>query len=168
MSKHETQWTYDERGILTCSKKIRGKWYRCKSEVLVLNEKGEIFLAFKKNGRQYNIPGGGWDKDDVDDVETVIRETLEEAHMKICDIHYKTSYLKRYETVSPNNSWIGAYIKVYVATFDGMREDFHTKEIDRNRLIEKSGRWYKLAKVYKRLSANHQYALKEYIDKIKI
>ena len=155
-------WTYDERGILTCSVLIRGKWYRAKSEVLVLNDDNEVFLAFKGKDNKYKVPGGGWDKNDVDDVETVIRETLEEAHMKISDIHYKNSYTMRYESVNPKNPWIGAYVKVYVARYDGKKK-YDTDKVDRDKTIEKKGQFYKIKKVYDRLSAVHQEALKDYI-----
>lgn len=155
----DAKWVYDNRGILTCKVLIHGQWYRAKSEVLIVNDKSEVFLAFK-GGNEYKVPGGGWDKNDVDDVETVIREALEEAHMKICDIHYKTSYTMRYDKTSEN--WVGAYVKLYVARYDGKKK-YETDEIDRDKVIEKKGRFFKIKKIYDKLTAVHQEALKDYL-----
>ena len=150
---------YDKRGIPTCKVLIDGQWYRAKSEVLIVKDGKEVFLAFKGSGK-YKVPGGGWDKNDVDDVETIIREALEEAHIKICDIHYKTDYTMRYEKTTEN--WIGAYVKLYVAQYDG-KANYETEEIDRDKTIEKHGRFFKIKKVYDKLSAVHQEALKEFL-----
>jgi len=152
----QIRWEYDNRGILTAVVNIRGQWYRAKSEVLILNDNDEIFLAFK-DANNYKIPGGGWDKNDIDEVDCVIRETLEEAHMKIKDIKYKTSYVERYE--HSNGSWIGCYVKVFIARYDG-KAKFHTDTVDVDKTIRKKGQWYKLKKVFDKLKAPHQEALR--------
>ena len=162
MGKNKFEWVKNKNGEPTRIICIRGRWYRCKSEVLILKPNGSIFLAFHKDGKKYTIPGGGWSVDDIDDVDTVIRETLEEAHMKICDIHYKTSYINRYKNIDQREPWIGEFIKLYVATYDGTT-DFQTRKEDINKLIKNHGKWYVLKKIYPILKAQHQEALKDYI-----
>ena len=165
--KYPHDWVYDNRGILTCRLRIHGQLYRAKSEVLILNEdETEVFLAFKKNGYDYKVPGGGWDKNDVDDVETVIREALEEAHIRIKDIKYVTSYTGRY-TEKSRGEWIGPFVKLYVGKYDG-KVDYHTAKEDEDKTIKKRGQFYEIKKIYDRLSAVHQEALAPYLKDRKI
>lgn len=103
--------------ILTFSSKP-GKIYRGRVEVIILNEKNEIYMVTHKDG-SYRIPGGSIEKDRSYKYQ-VEKESEEEARIKLGKIfNTGISYFRYFDRKYANCPihWDGTYSKVFVAYF---------------------------------------------------
>ena len=142
--------------------KIKGfdKWLRGRSELLIM-DKDKVYL--KKDNKGYSIPGGGWEKDEDHNL-SAIRETNEEARIKVKNVSYVGSYASFFEPkdwvkerISEENWWYGEYTELYIGEYDGEFKG-HVDKIDQDKAME-SGKFYNIKSVYKDLISVHQEAL---------
>ena len=142
--------------------KIKGfnKWLRGRSELLII-DKDKVYL--KKDNKGYSIPGGGWEKDEDHNL-SAIRETNEEARIKVKNVSYVGAYASFFEPkdwvkerISEENWWYGEYTELYIGEYDGEFKG-HVDKIDQDKKME-SGKFYDIKSVYKDLISVHQEAL---------
>jgi 8-oxo-dGTP pyrophosphatase MutT (NUDIX family) len=147
--------------------KIKGfnKWLRGRSELLII-DKDKVYL--KKDNKGYSIPGGGWEKDEDHNL-SAIRETNEEARIKVKNVSYVGSYASFFEPkdwvkerISEENWWYGEYTELYIGEYDGEFKG-HVDKIDQDKKME-SGKFYDIKSVYKDLISVHQEALDNIIN----
>ncbi len=145
---------YSTDGIWNNIKWIDGKAYRERVEVLIFNEKGEVFLELKpeKENIGYRIPGGGVEpKLGRSNIEQVYEEAKEETRMLIKNIiDPKITYI--YLNPPNNTSWlkeknlpyIGYFAHVYIAEFDKYFKG-RIKKIDSDEGFVKNGKFYPIS-----------------------
>ncbi len=96
-----------------------GKIFRVRVEVLIFNEKNEVYMVTYKDGK-YRIPGGGIEKDRSLKYQ-VEKESEEEARIMLGKIEYTgVSYFKIFKDEKFKNCkvhWDGVFNKVYIANF---------------------------------------------------
>lgn len=147
---------------------------RGRSEMLLINPVRNLIFLELKDDSEYNIPGGGWDKDEPHD-RTAIRETEEEVYYKVKDVMYYAptlcynsepeEWIKKH-VKDEKNWWTGYYSEVYVGSVDG-KFTGKVAAVDKDSLAKK-GKWHKIIDVYDKLSEAHQKALKQYYDTQKL
>jgi ribosomal protein S18 acetylase RimI-like enzyme len=149
--------------IYNVNVKIKGfnKWLRGRSELLVIKD-NKIYLK-KDSKKGYSIPGGGWEENEDHNL-AAIRETNEEAKIKVKNVNYVCSYAAYFppkdwvkERISEENWWYGEYIELYIGEYDG---EFKGKieDIDKSDYMA-SGKFYDIKSVYKDLIPQHQKAI---------
>ena len=158
----ETYGFVSSNNIYNENVKIKGfnKWLRGRSELLII-DKDKVYL--KKDNKGYSIPGGGWEKDEDHNL-SAIRETNEEARIKVKNVSYVGSYASFFEPkdwvkerISEENWWYGEYTELYIGEYDGEFKG-HVDKIDQDKKME-SGKFYDIKSVYKDLISVHQEAL---------
>lgn len=137
-----------------------GKIFRARVEVLIFNEKNEIYMVTYKGGN-YRIPGGGIEKDRSLKYQ-VEKESEEEARIMLGKIQYTgISYFKVFKDEKFKNCkvhWDGIYNKVYVADF----KDWYCgsiKESVRDYDMYNSGRFVPFERAVNILNRFHKKAL---------
>lgn len=159
-------------GIYNENVKIKGfdKWLRGRSELLII-DKGKVYLK-KDPKKGYSIPGGGWEKDEDHNL-SAIRETNEEARIKVKNVNYVSSYVAYFppkdwvkEKISEENWWYGEYIELYIGEYDGQYKG-EVEKIDQDKAME-SGKFYDIKSVYNDLIPVHQEALSYIINEASI
>ena len=177
----ETYGFKSSNNIYNVNVKIKGfdKWLRGRSELLIIKD-NKIYLK-KDSKKGYSIPGGGWDENEDHNL-SAIRETNEEAKIKVKNVNYVSSYVAYFppkdwvkERISEENWWYGEYIELYIGEYDG---EFKGKieDVDKSDYMA-SGKFYDIKSVYKDLIPQHQKAidnimhetvvLESYIEEIK-
>lgn len=158
----ETYGFISSNNIYNENVKIKGfnKWLRGRSELLII-DKDKVYL--KKDNKGYSIPGGGWEKDEDHNL-SAIRETNEEARIKVKNVSYVGSYASFFEPkdwvkerISEENWWYGEYTELYIGEYDGEFKG-HVDKIDQDKAME-SGKFYNIKSVYNDLIPVHQEAL---------
>jgi ribosomal protein S18 acetylase RimI-like enzyme len=159
----ETYGFKSSNNIYNVNVKIKGfnKWLRGRSELLVIKD-NKIYLK-KDSKKGYSIPGGGWEENEDHNL-SAIRETNEEAKIKVKNVNYVCSYAAYFppkdwvkERISEENWWYGEYIELYIGEYDG---EFKGKieDIDKSDYMA-SGKFYDIKSVYKDLIPQHQKAI---------
>jgi len=155
-------------GIYNENVKIKGfnKWLRGRSELLII-DKDKVYLK-KDPKKGYSIPGGGWEKDEDHNL-SAIRETNEEARIKVKNVSYVYSYASFFdpkdwvkEKISKENWWYGEYSELYIGEYDGQYKG-EVEKIDQDKAME-SGKFYDIKSIYNDLIPVHQEALSSIID----
>lgn len=155
-------------GIYNENVKIKGfdKWLRGRSELLII-DKGKVYLK-KDPKKGYSIPGGGWEKDEDHNL-SAIRETNEEARIKVKNVNYVSSYVAYFppkdwvkERISEENWWYGEYIELYIGEYDGQYKG-KVDKIDQDKAME-SGKFYDIKSIYNDLIPVHQEALSNIVN----
>ena len=159
-------------GIYNENVKIKGfnKWLRGRSELLILD--GDKLYLKKDSKKGYSIPGGGWEKDEDHNL-SAIRETNEEARIKVKNVNYVSSYVAYFppkdwvkEKISEENWWYGEYIELYIGEYDGQYKG-KVEKIDQDKAME-SGKFYDIKSIYNDLIPVHQEALSDIINEASI
>ena len=155
-------------GIYNENVKIKGfnKWLRGRSELLII-DKDKLYLK-KDSKKGYSIPGGGWEKDEDHNL-SAIRETNEEARIKVKNVSYVCSYASFFdpkdwvkEKISEENWWYGEYTELYIGEYDGQYKG-EVDKIDQDKAME-SGKFYDIKSIYNDLIPVHQEALSSIIN----
>lgn len=157
-------------GAYNACVKVKGvdKPLRGRSEILII--KGDqVFIKFKEKNK-YDLPGGGWEKDEGHKTSAV-REAMEEARIECKNVEYLDTYVEVFD--EPKNWvkdkfdkkdwWYGYYTEVYVGEYD-KKYTGHIDDVDKDPGMLNKGKFYPIKDVYSRLSDVHQEALAEYID----
>ena len=150
---------------------------RGRSELLVV--KGDkVYLSKEKHGLccenlnsrfEYNVAGGGWNKDEPHDI-TALRESMEETRIIASNIKYAGDYCVVYpepkpwvkEKVDPEYQWRGYYTEVYIGTYSN-RYTGEIKDGDKDDIIY-TGHFYPIDEVISLINPVHQKAIKEYMN----
>jgi len=155
-------------GIYNENVKIKGfnKWLRGRSELLII-DKDKVYLK-KDPKKGYSIPGGGWEKDEDHNL-SAIRETNEEARIKVKNVSYVYSYASFFdpkdwvkEKISKENWWYGEYTELYIGEYDGQYKG-EVEKIDQDKAME-SGKFYDIKSIYNDLIPVHQEALSSIVN----
>lgn len=132
--------------------------FRGRVEVLIFNEKNEIYLSLFHGG--YRVPGGSFEKDRSHKYQ-VEAEAKEEARICLGKIIYTGySYFKFFKKKYTNCPihWDGTYNEVYVAYF----KKWYRGKIDKklkDTFIDKYGRFIPFEYAINLLTPDHQKAL---------
>lgn len=148
--------------IWNAYEKIGKDLYRQRAEVIVFNDKGQILLS--KNDKGYKIPGGSTEPN-ISVIETVKKESNEEAFINIKDVEYSNV---RY-IVEFNDYWKNKYEKllglefkgfnvfVYTAKYDSeFKGKVHDHDMDKEL---QNAKWYDIEEVYDILREPHKKVL---------
>lgn len=150
--------------------KLKGyKPLRGRSEVLIVNDQDQVYLTKGKWGPyDYELPGGSWD-DGEDPMQCAIRETMEEARIKIKDVTEYLPYVAKYEPddwqnehIPKDMQWYGDYNQLYIARYNGYYDGPIEKE-DRDDKMVRKGRFYDIKEVKNLLDPGHLTALEAYL-----
>ena len=141
-----TRYIYEKHPICKIKDNADGHWLRARSEMLVLRDDKVYILKDESEicdidhvdyGNpqplfRYTIPGGGWSEEDEKNerYKTAIRETREEAKLRVKHVCYATNYIifdkNRTSPVSRSEGkvkeeyrWWGYYTEVYVGEYNG-------------------------------------------------
>ena len=146
---------------------IAPKTLRGRSECLVIKD-NEIYLDETEDGIcskgslakiMYDVPGGGWDPNEPHDI-CAIRETNEEAKIKVKDISYVDNYLN-IDKERPEGCYCdGLFSEVYIGKYDGKYTE-PVADVDRAD-IAVSGKFYPIKDVFGYLNPIHQKAIIQY------
>ena len=127
-----------------------GKRYRLRSEILVFDENGKVFVqpldTVGTMGAMYKLPGGGVEKNERSDIAAA-RECNEEARLRVENVLYsKIAYVKLYNGSSPREQdlqryYDGALTFVFVAKCTGKFKGYVKKE-DREDDMVKYGNFF--------------------------
>lgn len=166
----EKEWGFTHvDGLYHALVKVEGidKNLRGRAEMLVLDPSmTKIYLVFDKNGKDYKIPGGGFNYNETH-LESAYRETIEESRIETVGI-YDTGirYVKMYEDdpavrqkeFAEENRFYGAYTEIFIGTYaqDYWPKDINTLDVD---LEMTKGHFYPIEEVYDKLKPYHQKAL---------
>lgn len=153
--------------IVDTNKGIRS---RGRSELLVING-NKVYLSKSKKGLcgNYDVPGGGWDKDEAHN-KSAIREAEEESRLKTKNIKYGGKYLTYYDephewvqnNVPKEYQWRGYYTEVYVGEYAG-KYNGKIDDKDKDDIID-TGKFYNIEDVFDELHPVHQKAIKDYLS----
>ena len=157
------EYGYEHNGLYNSIVEVEGfkEKFRGRSEVLII--RGDyVYLSFNKDG--YKIPGGSWDRNE-DRMYAAKREAEEESRIIVKNIRSNGSYLEMYdkpkkwvlETIPKEYQWTGYYTELYIAEYDKRYTGYIADE-DKDDII-KTGKFYKISDVYKKLNKYHQQAL---------
>lgn len=145
--------------------------FRGRSEMLVIRNHKEVFLA-KNNDEKYpyRLPGGSWDENE-DHMYAAIRETREEARMESTNVMYGGSYAYTLpvpkgwvaKNIPEEYQWRGYYTEVFVADYNGSYNGRVDKE-DRDENMIKTGKFYPIDQVLDKLNPVQQQAIKKYLS----
>lgn len=141
------------------------KAYRERAEVLVLNDKDEIYIGPpKKNHKDYTIPGGSTEPG-IGPKDTAIKETREEALIEVKDIRlietYEDNTYHKELTMIDNGKifrYDGMVTHLFVARFD-KKFTGEVAEEDRDVNMATKGKWVKIDK----LNTRHKKAVEKYL-----
>lgn len=141
------------------------KAYRERAEVLVLNDKDEIYIGPpKKNHKDYTIPGGSTEPG-IGPKDTAIKETREEALIEVKDIRlietYEDNTYHKELTMIDNGKifrYDGMVTHLFVARFD-KKFTGEVAEEDRDVNMATKGKWVKIDK----LNTHHKKAVENYL-----
>lgn len=139
-----------------------GKIFRDRVEVLILNNRNQIYMVNYGNG-VYRIPGGGVEKDHGYKYQ-VEKESEEEAGISLgkiftTNVSYFRFFDVKYESCPIH--WDGTYSRVYVAYF----KDWYFGKVDesvRDTDMRYKGRFIPYEKAINILNETHLAALREY------
>ena len=166
----EKEWGFTHvDGLYHALVRVEGidKNLRGRAEMLVLDPSmTKVYLVFDKDGKDYKIPGGGFNYNESH-LESAYRETIEESRIETVGI-YDTGvrYVKMYEDdpavrqkeFAEENRFYGAYTEVFIGTYaqDYWPKDINTLDVD---FEMTKGHFYPIEEVYDKLKPYHQKAL---------
>lgn len=145
--------------------------FRGRSEMLVIKDHKEVFLAKNDDEKYpYRLPGGSWDENE-DHMYAAIRETREEARIDSTNVMYGGSYAyslpvpKKWVTknIPEEYQWRGYYTEVFVADYAGSYNGKVDKE-DQDKNMIKTGKFYPIDQVMDKLNPVQQQAIKKYLS----
>ncbi len=152
---------YSKSGIWNDIKWINGKAFKERAEVLIFNDKGEVFL--EKRSNKYRIPGGAIERRlGHDGTKTVFKESQEEARITIKNIKDTgVTYIDQFGPakweLEEHIPFDGKIVYVFIAEYDKKyRGQINEKDQDLN--MVKNGRFYPIKDV---TNPNHIKALKK-------
>lgn len=142
------------------------KYFRERVEVLIFNEKKQIFLCKEKG--YYRVPGGSVERY-VSNRKQVAMESKEEARIEIQNIHHSgINYIRLFShKFVPYNSsiyWDGVYNHVYYAEY----KSEYTGNIKRSlkdNFMYNNGQFYDTFKIYPYLKPEYKKIINELNDK---
>ena len=142
------------------------KYFRERVEVLIFNEKKQIFLCKEKG--YYRVPGGSVERY-VSNRKQVAMESKEEARIVIQNIHHSgINYIRLFShKFVPYNSsiyWDGVYNHVYYAEY----KSEYTGNIKRSlkdNFMYNNGQFYDTFKIYPYLKPEYKKIINELNDK---
>ena len=135
-----------------------GMIFRGRVEVLIFNDKNEVYLSLYKNG--YRIPGGSLERGRSHKYQ-VEAETKEEARIVLGKIIYTGySYFKFFKNKYTNCPihWDGTHNEVYIAYFKKWYRGKINNKL-KDSFIDKYGRFIPFEYAINILSEDHQKAL---------
>lgn len=163
---------YYRDGMYKNNRDLEQARLRGRSELLVIRNGEELFLTTKKGevaSSKYAVPGGAWDaQKDTHKYEAAIRETEEEAAIKVHkrSVEIYSEYVKPIQKDSNETRWDGYYTRVYVGEYKG-RFRGHVMLRDKDFVMKKTGKFYKIEEVFEELHPAHQDAIRGYLkDKV--
>lgn len=142
------------------------KYFRERVEVLIFNEKKQIFLCKEKG--YYRVPGGSVERY-VSNRKQVAMESKEEARIVIKNIHHSgINYIRLFShKFVPYNSsiyWDGVYNHVYYAEY----KSEYTGNIKRSlkdNFMYNNGQFYDTFRIYPYLKPEYKKIINELNDK---
>ena len=132
-----------------------GKLYRERVECLIL-KKNKVFLYFKSNGK-YKIPGGSSEKG-ISLEKQLSNECKEESRIVIDKPKFIMTYTTEQSRIKYGVKYDGRLNHLYVAQYNG-RYNGIILECDRDDDMTEYGKFYKIKKVFFKLTPEHQTAL---------
>ena len=157
-----------DNGAYNCCLKIRGydKPMRGRSAMLILKKFGftwKCLLNKKKEKREYEAPGGGWNEDESPK-DAAIREAREEVRINVKDVKYEGHLIEYHEKVADwvkNNVdekdwWYGYFTEIFVGLYDS-KYNGEIADTDKDEMINKA-KWYSV----KDLVSDKSFLCKEY------
>ena len=139
---------------------------RARSEVIILNDKNQVYIPFNDDGT-YELPGGSWN-DGEDAMQAAIRETREEARINVKDVYEYLPCIEYYEPdewqkkhIPEEMQWYGNFNQVYIAMYDSHYDGIVEKE-DQDPIAEK-GKFYNIKDIKDKLDPGHLIAIEAYL-----
>lgn len=134
---------------LTTVSKFPGKVFRNRVEVLIFNDRDQIYLCREKN--YYRVPGGSTEKN-RNNAEQVVLEAKEEARLNITNVRsagisYVRLFSKPYTLPGSSIYWDGVQNHVYVADYVSRYRGNIKKSLKDNNMV-KQGKFYDIDKVF--------------------
>lgn len=139
---------------------------RARSEVIILNDKNQVYIPFNEDGT-YELPGGSWN-DGEDAMQAAIRETREEARINVKDVDEYLPCIEYYEPdewqekhIPKEMQWYGNFNQLYIAMYDSHYDGIVEKE-DQDPIAEK-GKFYNIKDIEDKLDPGHLIAIEAYL-----
>lgn len=134
---------------LTTTQKFPGKVLRNRVEVLIFNERGQIYLCREKNF--FRVPGGSIEKN-KSNIEQVKSEAKEEARLNITNVQstgvtYIRFFSKPYILPGSSVYWDGVQNTVYTADYVS-RYTGNIKKSLKDGNMSKLGKFYDIEDVF--------------------
>lgn len=158
---------YTPEGLYNSLVKVSGvdKQLRGRGEVLVLDSTlTKVYLVFKDNGKDYKVPGGGFEPNESH-MDAAIREVKEEARLEVVGV-YDTGvrYVEMFDKLDPwqeslleKHKFYGFFTEVFVGTaIDTYDGDLATLDTD-DKMTK--GKFYDISEVWDKLTPEHKRAL---------
>ena len=166
----EKEWGFTHvDGLYHCLVRVQGinKNLRGRAEMLVLDSTmTKVYLVFDKDGKDYKVPGGGFDCNESHR-QSAERETREEARLSTVGV-YDTGvrYVKMYDDdpavrqkeFAEENRFYGAYTEIFIGIATGTTFDEELNTLDVDDKITR-GKFYDISEVYDKLKDVHKKAL---------
>lgn len=139
---------------------IKGKKYRARAEMLLINDNGEVLIQEgKERAFPYTVCGGGIDDPTEDSKYAAIRECEEEALIVPKDVEFTgIIWFMKYHTKIKAND--GAVVFLYIGKYDKPYKGY-VKKIDRDSFATKA-KWIKIKDA--KLGEPHQLAINQYLN----
>lgn len=147
---------------ITTLREYPNKYFRERVEVLIFNEKKEIFLCREKG--YYRVPGGSVERY-VSNRKQVAMESKEEARIEIQNVHHTgMNYVRLFShKFVPYNSsiyWDGVYNHVYYAEYKSDYTGKIKKSLKDNFMFN-NGHFYNTFKIYPYLKPEYKKIINE-------
>lgn len=151
---------------ITTLRDYPNKYFRERVEVLIFNEKKQIFLCKEKG--YYRVPGGSVERY-VSNRKQVAMESKEEARIEIQNVHHSgINYVRLFShKFVPYNSsiyWDGVYNHVYYAEYKSDYTGGIKKSLKDN-FMYNNGQFYDTFKIYPYLKPEYKKIINELNDK---